>query len=112
MNLDGLTALIVAVAGILTGLSGLFKILGDKRKASIDEWKEISDNYKKDYRLLSDRFNQLEKRIEDNEKNHEIERKAWKEERENMIQVNEELSIRIDVLEKALIEQGVDVDEL
>ena len=112
MNLEQLTALFIAVGGLVTALSTWVKDKGDKKQSSIDEWKELSETYKADYQDIRKKFIELEERIDEGDYRHQLERNKWKQERENMIRVNGTLSNRITVLEEALIQEGIDVDEL
>lgn len=112
MNLEQLTALFIAVGGLVTALSTWVKNKGDKKRSSIDEWKELSETYKADYQDIRKKFIELEERIDERDYQHQLERNQWKQERENMIRVNGTLSNRITVLEEALIQEGIDVDEL
>ena len=112
MNLEQLTALFIAVGGLVTALSTWIKNKGDKKQSSIDEWKELASNYKKDYQDLKDRFEGLESRVDERDYQHRLERDKWKRERESILRENMELNDRITVLEEALIQEGIDVDEL
>lgn len=112
MNLEQLTALFIAVGGVVTALSTWVKNQGDKKQSSIDEWKDLASSYKKDYQDIRKKFIELEERIDERDYQHQLERNKWKQERENMIRVNDTLSNRITVLEEALIQEGIDVDEL
>lgn len=112
MNLEQLTALFIAVGGLVTALSTWVKNKGDKKRSSIDEWKELASNYKKDYQDLKDKFAGLESRVDKRDYQHRLERDEWKREREGILQENFDLNVRITVLEEALIQEGIDVDEL
>lgn len=112
MNLEQLTALLVAVGGLVTALSTWVKNKGDKKRSSIDEWKELASNYKKDYQDLKNKFADLESRIDKRDYQHRLERDKWKRERESILQENMDLNVRITILEEALIQEGIDVDEL
>ena len=52
MNLEQLTALFIAIGGLVTALSAWVKNKGDKKQSSINEWKELTSSYKKDYQDL------------------------------------------------------------
>ena len=112
MNLEQLTALFIAVGGLVTALSTWVKNKGDKKQSSIDEWKELASNYKKDYQDLKNKFADLESRVDKRDYQHRLERDEWKREREDILQENFDLNVRITVLEEALIQEGIDVDEL
>ena len=112
MNLEELTALFIAVGGLVTALSTWVKNKGDKKKASIDEWKELASNYKKDYQDLKNKFADLESRVDERDYQHRLERDKWKREREDILRENMDLNDRITILEEALIQEGIDVDEL
>ena len=112
MNLEQLTALFIAVGGLVTALSTWIKNKGDKKQSSIDEWKELANSYKEDYQDLKNKFKDLENRMDERDYQYQLERDKWKKERENILQENFDLNKRITVLEEALIQEGIDVDEL
>lgn len=112
MNLESITALFIAVGGMVTALATWAKHQGDKKTTSISEWKEIASNYKRDYLEIDKKIDELEGRIEERDYRHQLERNEWKKEREEMAQENMELNLRITILEEALIQEGVDVETL
>ena len=119
MNLEEVTALVLAVGGIITALGALLNHLGNKKKIDFDrnrdsvtEWKEIANTYKQDYKKLVDRLEELETTVKESNDQHRLERDKWKQERESILRENSDLNERITVLEEALVQEGIDVDEL
>lgn len=119
MNLEQITALAIAVGSIITALGALINHLGNKKKIkydakkdTVDEWREISSNYKKNYLELSDRFDELEELVKQTNHQHQLEIDEWRAEQQKLIDENVELTERVSVLEEALTHEGVDVTSL
>lgn len=119
MNLEQVTALALAVGSIITALGALINHLGNKkkikydaRKDTVDEWREISSNYKKNYLELSEKFDELEELVKETNHQHQLERAEWKAEQQKLIDENVKLTERVSILEEALTHEGIDVTSL
>ena len=112
MNVENLTALVIAVGSVVTGTATLTKYLGDKKSTSLNEWKELADRHKERYEEKLEKYKELEKRMEKKEEAYHKKYDEWRTECEILTERNKLLSKRVNDLEYILGIENIDIDDL
>lgn len=73
---------------------------------------KLLEHFKSEFERLDKEMDELRQTMDERDLQHKLERDKWERERQSIMKENERLNLRVTLLEEALEDRGVNVEEI